>query len=438
MENVFRKAAADYPLKTDGGDWDAVMQRLQQPNDVPPAGNKSGKDRSGTGWFWLLLLPLAFVAHIPPFRAGNGQGTATTKQNITAIPVATTVQQQVSQQVVSRQEKPGTDNTVDNSTNKYQPVKKVTLPQYSQATSGKLLTYHTYSNNNTGISLRVSRNQVTKNTDQLAQTERLQITEQDNIAMKDEGGTVLTGETNITEKPTAQKATGDSTVSKEISEEKKDSVVNNPVPAETKDKKEPVKKEKGFYAGIVISPDLSTVKMQQVRKLGYSAGVLIGYRLSKRWAIETGALWEKKYYYSDGEYFKTDKIPLPSGTTVNNVNGWCNMIDIPVTARYFFSIKQHHTWSANAGLLSYIMNKESYTYNYTRYGNVYERGWDYKSSTRNWFSVAQLGIGYEYNIGRWGNLRVEPYVRIPLGGIGIGSLPVSSAGLNIGIMKSIR
>ena len=53
--------------------------------------------------------------------------------------------------------------------------------------------------------------------------------------------------------------------------------------------------------------DLSSVKFQSVKQAGFSLGFLAGYRLSKKFSIETGLLWDKKYYYSVGEYFDTEK-----------------------------------------------------------------------------------------------------------------------------------
>ncbi len=62
----------------------------------------------------------------------------------------------------------------------------------------------------------------------------------------------------------------------------------------------------------------------------------------------------------------------------------------------------------------------------------------YKNSTNNIFSVMQLSAGYERMIGQKTKIRVEPFVKIPLQGLGIGSMPISSAGIYFGITYSLK
>jgi hypothetical protein len=61
----------------------------------------------------------------------------------------------------------------------------------------------------------------------------------------------------------------------------------------------------------------------------------------------------------------------------------------------------------------------------------------YKTPYHYLFSIVDLSIGYEQKLGKIGNLRIEPYLRIPLSGIGTGDLSILSAGLNLGITRRI-
>jgi hypothetical protein len=45
---------------------------------------------------------------------------------------------------------------------------------------------------------------------------------------------------------------------------------------------------------MVAGPDISTVKFQKFSEVGLQAGVLLGYAVSNRFAIEAGALWGGK------------------------------------------------------------------------------------------------------------------------------------------------
>src|SRR3954471_14954944 len=59
MDELFRRAADEYPLNTDGSDWNKLMQKLHQVKDELPETEKKQNDFNYL-WF-LLLLPLGFI-----------------------------------------------------------------------------------------------------------------------------------------------------------------------------------------------------------------------------------------------------------------------------------------------------------------------------------------------------------------------------------------
>jgi hypothetical protein len=197
------------------------------------------------------------------------------------------------------------------------------------------------------------------------------------------------------------------------------------------------KKQSFFYAGLIVAPDLSMVKFQSVKGVGTTFGILLGYNINRKWAIETGAYLDHKKYYTDGEYFK-QKYPNPN-STLKNVDGACNMWEIPVNVRYNLSSGEKTKWFATAGLSTYLMTHENYVSWYVDNsgGSPWNQPWETKKPSQYWFSVFNLSIGYEQKLGKIGNLRLEPYLRIPLSGMGSGSLPIMSAGLNIGITRKL-
>lgn len=196
--------------------------------------------------------------------------------------------------------------------------------------------------------------------------------------------------------------------------------------------------KKGLYYGLVFSPDLTTVKMQRTSNVGYNIGLLAGYRFGKNLSVETGVLYERKYYYSTGQYFDKTKTPWPQDMDVLNVDGWCNMYEIPVNVRFTFATGKKSSWYVNGGMSSYIMKRQKYDYTYEYYGQPETRNWTYKKTMADWFSIIHLGVGYERPAGVLGILRVEPYVKIPARGVGIGDLPVTSVGVNIGLTRPLR
>ncbi|WP_431210742.1 outer membrane beta-barrel protein [Puia sp. P3] len=193
-----------------------------------------------------------------------------------------------------------------------------------------------------------------------------------------------------------------------------------------------------LYVGLMAAPDLSTVKMQHVDGVGTTFSLLLGYQFNKKWAIETGVSVDRKKYYTDAEYFdKKGMSGIPPSWDVTNLDGTCYMWEIPLNVRYNFSQTDKTSWFATAGLSTYFMTKESYNYQYYGSWGPGSSHWDVKKPSNYWFSIINLSAGYEHRIGNIGNLRIEPYLRIPMSGLGTGKLNILSGGLNIGITRRL-
>ena len=502
MDELFRKAASQYPLKTDGADWDALNRRLRpEGNDAVPPVFETMPAKPVRKWFWWRGLPLlllfmgAGIYWLSVQQNKKITGTDTlhnahtntvTTQNTNAQKSSTTNNNTQATNTTVQNE-PADNATAQNTT--------VTTPAANAATQnataqkGAGAAANTTAKSTAAITITQNANTTQQNTSTNTTTPKTQSINAEGLALGNGKSSSGRQENNATNTVThtvfvpVSYATGTSngngstnknqsathlaadTVSirgyalngyrESVGQVKredlqtitayykmpslqavKDTLTVSPLPAGTP--KEKVVIQPGLYAGIIISPDVSTVKGQAVKALGYNIGAVVGYRISKHFAVETGALWERKNYYSEGQYFSTKKIPAAQNLKIVDVNGYCKMIEIPLNVRYLFAVKQNSSWYGDAGLSSYLMSRESYNYDYIMnytYGN---KTWNYKNSTRDWFSVIQLGVGYERKVGKLGMLRVEPYVKLPTSGIGIGHLPVTSFGLNLGITRNIR
>ena len=196
---------------------------------------------------------------------------------------------------------------------------------------------------------------------------------------------------------------------------------------------------KKFYAGLMGGIDLTTIRFQKVKEAGYDYGVLLGYQFAPKWSIETGFFMDRKFYYSKGEYFNTSKMYLPPNSKILEVSGNCDMYEIPLNIRYNFSSSTKRSWFATAGASSYLMKKEDYgyLYYYGTSGTTAIHKKQYEKASSHLFSVAQFSGGYRHKIGRIGDLRIEPYIKIPLTGMGTGNVPLFSTGIHLGITRKL-
>ncbi|HRP55909.1 outer membrane beta-barrel protein [Agriterribacter sp.] len=393
MEDLFRKAAENYEVDTQKvSDWERVHATLRAGQNLPEGGKK--KKRRFIFW-WFLLFPAGWMAHNTweknfNKRPANNAGEITYRQ-----PGAIEMQPSGAGHGIdiTSEKKSGSSSAID------------------QANSSSLIR----DVNKTGYQDKLGNMQdkAGESSRGLSYAPALLLQK---VGMRSPVLPGPTAEQYITHNPTVQ------ALSREQAK---------PVP--------PLTKNRYFYVQGLASPDISTVKFQKISSLGYSAGLLFGYRLSKRWAVEAGALWEKKLYYTKGEYFDKSKLgQYWNNAEIYSVNGNCRMITIPVNVRYNFNAGKKSDWFITGGMSSYLMNKEYYDYTYEYYGDVHTKGYAYKENSQVWMAAINLGAGYERKIGRSLRFRIEPYFRLPVSGMGKGHLSLSSGGIFIGIGKKFH
>ncbi len=464
MDDLFRKAGDQYPLKTSGSDWDAVLGKLREDNGYMENEEAGRNNRRRWGWLFLLI-PLALGSAIY-FSSGhkklNQGSTENLKNNIPIEKEAATVKPD------EGSVKAGTENSVPQKMETSENIKKNTdqksgaglslnqVPAGKHFNAGNTLNSGSAGSHKTpadGTAAGVNRSTGLKpaagsasgttarhpdeNPSGLSNTEG--ITQSPGHPTEVAAGSAALAATT----PPVSAGSADAGQKNSISASEspsikaKDSVSNN---AAVKKEKSKAAVSSGLYFGLFGGPNWNTIKFQTVEQTGVDIGILVGYRFNKRIAVESGFILDKSYYYSKGEYFNPSKSGFPSNEEIKDVTGNCVMFEIPVTFRYDFSIGKNHGFFANAGLSSYLMKRETYSANLVPMGGMTWTYPDttYKNSTNNIFSVMQLSAGYERMIGQKTKIRVEPFVKIPLQGLGIGSMPISSAGIYFGITYSLK
>jgi Outer membrane protein beta-barrel domain len=188
--------------------------------------------------------------------------------------------------------------------------------------------------------------------------------------------------------------------------------------------------KKGFELGLVGGPDMSNVKFKNTDKVGYNVGVQLGYRLSDRWSVHTGVLYTRKNYTSNGDDFHPPKGTWLDNIKLEEVEGSCFMFDIPLNVRYDLNTHNKHRYFVSTGLSSYLMKEEDYHY-YYQYANGGPgyRHRSYSSTEYHWLSILNISAGYEKKLSSRLSLQVEPYLKIPLSGVGYGSIQLNSYGM---------
>ena len=199
-------------------------------------------------------------------------------------------------------------------------------------------------------------------------------------------------------------------------------------------------KKKTFYIGVAGGPDFSKVQSASFNNIGFDAGLLAGMSINNKVSFETGILWNKKNYRSRGTQFSMDKVrsTMPPGMIINNLESESSLLEIPLKIKYNFTDKRNAGLFATAGISAYIMTKEKNMYNVTMNGNPEKLIGVYGKYNFGLPAVVNFSIGYEHPVSSYLDIRIEPFLKIPLQGIGVGSLPITSTGLQIGIVHLLK
>ncbi len=487
-EEIFRRAAEHYPLNTANSDWDAVRKKMEAnpPSNDTTHTPKKRKYRPLLLLLLLLILSLVIIENRKEIsNAFNGSSDSKKLADVTdkkdpgaknnpqaeendkeiAAATTTTAANEPGSSI-SKEDKTGTAPVSTNNESNSTAVMAATIPGANAANNPVITATSSYKKSTRAEDVSISPKTKTNKPHNKQSLASKQKTRMQVINAQPDGDELIVSDTKnnspVTE-PAIKNVVTDAPIlttdlANNSTKENKDEIKKNSQPEAVKELvKEPVKeiakrddkttakkdaqkkktKQKHFYAGIIGGLDFSAIKLQSINKTGYAYGIVAGYRINNRVSIETGFLVDKKSYCSDGKYFSTKKLPIPSSVNIDYVSGDCHMYEVPLNVYYRFGKKTNVAWFASTGISSYFMSNESYKFDVTRWGQEYVYDAKYKNHDNQFAAVINFSAGYTHKIGRIGDLRLEPYLKLPVNKIGTGDLPIQSFGIMVGFTRFI-
>lgn len=165
-------------------------------------------------------------------------------------------------------------------------------------------------------------------------------------------------------------------------------------------------------------------------KKGFSAGVGVGIGIAKKLSLQTGLRYSAKSYAADKyEYkFGNDRI----ASLISEVDASCAVLEIPIQASYTVFENASKSIDINAGMSSYFMLKEDYNFRYTAASGFADRLQQFRNENQHYFGVVDLSATYYIKLKKEKvRLGLEPYVKIPITGVGEGRVNLKSNGVSI-------
>ncbi len=185
-----------------------------------------------------------------------------------------------------------------------------------------------------------------------------------------------------------------------------------------------------FAINFSAGPDVSAVNIDDIGKINPVFGAGISYSIGKRWNLRTGFYVEKKVYDS-----KAANYHPPAGfwnyyPGLSYIDANCKVFEVPLIINYNFSKKSTHFWFVSAGISSYFMKKENYYYTPKDPSIQYPYdSYTVNNKNRHYFSSARLSGGYERKFSKTISIIAEPYINLPLAGVGYGKVKLYSTGI---------
>jgi hypothetical protein len=416
MEDLIRKAAKDYPLDTSGADWSKVQKALAAEEADAPAQKKRDNRKF---LLLLLLLPIGFLCNRYFINSTDEGANVKAPQANTISTEGSTVQNNNSPDPV-----PSSSTPAANEKSKDQDQgthERSNSPMKTNREGGKMKTTGNGRHPSNLSAMNLPPPPFQLNQKPAGDQRLMAITaNQEHNSLERESPMLLKGKDysfRLNDIIPLSAFTNTQFLNKSVTVEKERI------------------SEKGFYAGLNGGFVATSIKGQKVDRLGTDFGVIVGYNINRKWSIESGIISADKEYYTDGKYFDKYHLNPPSYAVITDMTGNCRMLEIPLAVKY--NVTPH--FFATTGFTTYIMKQENYQYKYY-YPSSGTSSDHYKTYNESYtYPVANLSLSAGYSKEVWykTNVRIEPFVQIPLRGVGTGKLPFTNVGVHIGLTRKL-
>ncbi|UYZ63030.1 hypothetical protein [Hymenobacter weizhouensis] len=219
-----------------------------------------------------------------------------------------------------------------------------------------------------------------------------------------------------------------------------DSVAAAPRPAPADSIRQPeaapqLPKAPVYRVGVALvgGPEAAQIPGGPAARLGGTLGVQVDVRLAPRWRVRAGVQRSVKRYAARQQDYNPPPNYWTQRYVIDQVDANCRITEIPLELRYDAVVRAGHTWYATGGVTSVLMRNERYAYHYERNGQYVVSSWSLPRGSEAAARFLRVGAGYEHRLnGRWG-VQAEPFLNVPLGGVGFGKVRFTSGGLLLGL-----
>ncbi|MEO5999068.1 MAG: hypothetical protein ABIN89_20000 [Chitinophagaceae bacterium] len=192
-----------------------------------------------------------------------------------------------------------------------------------------------------------------------------------------------------------------------------------------------VPSSKGFYLVASVAGDATGIKKISTKEIKPVYGIGVGYSFNNRLSVQTGFYAGKKIYTAGPDDYKV--TPGSYVAKIISAQAECYIYDIPISVRYNVFQRKMYNVYFTTGLSTYIFKRETYDMHFYNPTGTYRRmSYTYHHNT-DYLSILNLSLGFERKLSNAFYIQAEPYLKLPLAGLGEGNVKLYSGGLQLGI-----
>ena len=195
-------------------------------------------------------------------------------------------------------------------------------------------------------------------------------------------------------------------------------------------------KNTAFSFTVLAGPEFSSVESQG-GKGSINVGLLLNASITKKLMLSSGLRYGMKNYRASASNYQSQN---PSRAIyLSGIDASCNILEVPVQFSYAVINDANRKIQLTSGLSSYLMLKEKYNFSYTPESGYKEYLLVKENANQHYFGVLNLSASYQIKSKsskvQWA---LEPFVKLPLGGVGEGNVRLKSSGVSLNLIYDLR
>lgn len=185
-----------------------------------------------------------------------------------------------------------------------------------------------------------------------------------------------------------------------------------------------------FALSLSAGPDVSGVSINNAGTIKPAYGAGISYQLSRRLTVRTGFYVAGKVYDANAPDYHPPARFWNYYPYLKYIDADCKIYEVPLIVNYNFSQTSKYHWFGSAGVSSYFMKKEDYDFvSKNPSGQTSYNSYTVRNKNQHYLSSVRLSAGYERKLKNNLSIIAEPYLSLPLTGVGYGKVKLYSTGV---------